>query len=93
MFQGCNAEIGKSCQLCLSSIQDEILPRASMVCIALGLTGVASFIRLFGNERVVYWREASGLPKRHSVAYFFAKDVSVWPQLLCVHAPVSVFDA
>jgi hypothetical protein len=33
----------------------------------MGLTGVASMIRVFGEERVQYWREASGLPQLRCV--------------------------
>lgn len=74
-----------------------------MTCIAMGLTGVASMIRVFGDERIQYWREASGLPQpwcdcmtivyalntlhadllyRHTIAYFFGKDLSMIPQIL-----------
>jgi ABC-2 type transporter len=61
----------------------QILNRGSMTCIAMGLTGVASFIRVFGDERVQYWREASGLPQPwHTIAYFFGKDLSMIPQIL-----------
>ena len=63
MFQGCSGDIASSCQLCLSVIKDQILNRGSMTCIAMGLTGVASMIRVFGEERIQYWREASGLPQ------------------------------
>ena len=34
----------------------------------MGLTGVASMIRVFGEERVQYWREASGLPQLRSAS-------------------------
>ncbi len=81
MFQGCAPDIGSSCQLCLSVIKDQILNRGSMTCIAIGLTGVASMMRVFGEERIPYWREASGLPNYHTVAYFFAKDLSFLPQV------------
>jgi hypothetical protein len=63
VFQGCSSDIASSCQLCLSVIKDQILNRGSMTCIAMGLTGVASMIRVFGEERIQYWREASGLPQ------------------------------
>ena len=54
-----------------------------MTCIAMGLTGVASMIRVFGEERVQYWREASGLSQPwHTIAYFFGKDLSMLPQML-----------
>jgi hypothetical protein len=83
VFRGCSADIGKQCQLCLSVVKDQILNRGSMTCIAMGLTGVASMIRVFGEERVQYWREASGLPQPwHTIAYFFGKDASMVPQFM-----------
>jgi hypothetical protein len=55
-----------------------------MCVIAMGLTGVASFIPVFGTERIVYWREASALPQpRHTVAYFLGKDLAMLPQVPC----------
>lgn len=48
----------------------------------MGLTGVASFLPVFGSERVVYWREASALPQpRHTIAYFVGKDLAMLPQV------------
>ncbi len=41
----------------------QILGRATLSTMAVGLTGVASFLRVFAEERVQYWREASGLPQ------------------------------
>lgn len=62
---------------------DSITQRGSMICIALSLTGVASTIRVFGNERVVYWREAQALPQpKHTLAYFLGKDLSMVPSML-----------
>lgn len=83
VFHGCSGPIKKECQLCLSVIADQILNRASMVCIALGLVGVASMIRIFGAERVMYFREASGLPQpRHTFGYFLGKDLSMIPEMV-----------
>ena len=48
--------------------------------------GVASMVRVFGSERVVYWREASGLSQpSHTFAYFIGKDVSMLPQVLSLY--------
>lgn len=58
---GCNPTIASQAQTCFLASQDQILSRGSMSCIAMGLTAVASSIRVFGNERIVYLREASSL--------------------------------
>ena len=80
---GCNPTMASSAQTCFLASQDQILSRGSMSCIAMGLTAVASSIRVFGNERVVYLREASSLPQPyHSIAYFLAKDLSYLPNAL-----------
>lgn len=77
-FATCPSAVRKPCQLCLSVVTDQILNRGSMTAIAIGLTGVASMIRVFGSERVVYFREASGLPQpRHTAAYFIGKDIGM----------------
>lgn len=56
----------------------------------MGLTGVASFLPVFGPERIVYWREASGLPQpRHTVAYFLGKDLAMLPQVCGISFYVS----
>ena len=59
------------------------LPMSSALpAIAVGLTTIISSTRNFGNERVVYWREAaSGLNR---VAYFLAKNVADIPRLLLI---------
>eukprot|EP00004_Rigifila_ramosa_P017043 TRINITY_DN4105_c0_g1_i1.p1 TRINITY_DN4105_c0_g1~~TRINITY_DN4105_c0_g1_i1.p1 ORF type:complete len:1713 (+),score=349.96 TRINITY_DN4105_c0_g1_i1:412-5139(+) len=62
---------------------DYILSRSSMAVLGIGLCSVASFIRVFGDEQVVYWREASSLTQpRHTLAYFLGKDLSMLPQYL-----------
>ncbi|RYY34218.1 hypothetical protein EON62_03490, partial [archaeon] len=81
-FTGCPDAIAKPCQICLAAVQDSVLNRGVMTIISLSLTGVASFLPVFGAERVVYWREASALPQpRHTLAYFLGKDLSNIPQL------------
>lgn len=81
-LDGCPGDTASLCQACLSASVDQILARASMTCIAVGLTGVSSMVRIFGRERVVYFREASGLPQpRHTLAYFLGKDISMLPQM------------
>ena len=62
---------------------DQILVRASMTLMAIGLAGSASAVRIFGRERVVYFRECAGITQpQGSIAYFFAKDIASWPQIL-----------
>lgn len=49
----------------------------------MGLTGVATFLPVFGSERIVYWREAAALPQPlHTLAYFVGKDIAWLPQVL-----------
>jgi len=82
VFATCPAKVGKECQLCLSVVSDQILSRGSMTCIAMSLCAVASMIRVFGSERVEYWREASGLSQPwHTIGYFIGKDLSMLPHM------------
>ena len=83
VFQGCPDAVAGACQVCLAEMGDSLLNRGVMTIIAISLTGVATFLRVFGPERVVYWREASALPQpRHTIAYFVGKDLAAVPQLL-----------
>ena len=60
-----------------------ILIRGQMTVMAVGLCTCASSIKVFGRERVVYFREAAGLEQpMHSTAYFCGKDLSVIPQII-----------
>jgi hypothetical protein len=68
-FRSCDADVIVKCQLASAAAGDFIDSRASTSCIAMGLCGVASMIRVFGDERVQYWREASGLPQFRSVGH------------------------
>lgn len=82
VFQGCQSSVAKECQLGTSVMTDTITQRGSMIGIAMSLTAVASMIRVFGSERVVYWREAQTLPQpRHTIAYFLGKDISMIPSV------------
>ena len=52
--------------------------------LALGLTVSIASLRVFGNERVVFWRESapgSGM-KLSKLAYFTAKNVVELPRIL-----------
>ena len=40
----------------------QIMSRATLSTMAVALTGVSSFLRVY-SDRVQYWREASGLPQ------------------------------
>lgn len=51
---------------------------------AVGFTTIQSSLKLFGNERVVFWREASAGSSR--TAYFLGKNLSDLPRLLLVPA-------
>ena len=51
---------------------------------AVGFTTIQSSLRLFGNERVVFWREASSGASR--MAYFVGKNLADIPRLLLVPA-------
>jgi ABC-type multidrug transport system ATPase subunit len=51
---------------------------------AVGFTTIQSSLRLFGNERVVFWREAASGASR--VAYFLGKNLADLPRLLLVPA-------
>ena len=55
-------------------IDDPIISEASLTCMAIGMTGVTAALRVFGNEQIVYWREASA--GMSTAAYFFAKNIS-----------------
>jgi ABC-type multidrug transport system ATPase subunit len=90
-FTGCPAQVATGCQLAVSIVNDQILGRGIMSLIAIGLTGSASFLRVFGNDRHVYWREASGLPQpSHTLAFFLSNDLARIPTLLLAPALYSI---
>jgi hypothetical protein len=46
-----------------------------MACIGVSLVACASMIRVFGAERLVFWRESAALPQpKHTLAYFIGKS-------------------
>eukprot|EP01052_Picozoa_sp_SAG31_P028502 SAG31_NODE_2757_length_5139_cov_2.828968_2_plen_238_part_00 len=55
-----------------------------MSSLAIGLTTIVSSTRCFGDERVVFWREAAAGLNRH--AYFFGKNIGELPRLFFVPA-------
>uniref|UniRef100_A0A7S2W930 ABC transporter domain-containing protein n=1 Tax=Rhizochromulina marina TaxID=1034831 RepID=A0A7S2W930_9STRA len=62
----------------------DIPPFVFVMALALGLTISISSLRVFGKERVVYWREAapgSGM-NLNKLAYFMAKNIVELPRLL-----------
>jgi hypothetical protein len=82
-FIGCPTPIITTLQDMTVTFTDQILVRASMTLMAIGLAGSASAVRIFGRERVVYFRECAGIAQpQGSIAYFFAKDIASWPQIL-----------
>lgn len=58
-------------ELCKLPIDDPIGTIASLSCLSLSLTAVASSLRVFGSERVVFWRESSA--GTNTLAYFLGK--------------------
>eukprot|EP00003_Mantamonas_plastica_P030396 TRINITY_DN752_c2_g1_i1.p1 TRINITY_DN752_c2_g1~~TRINITY_DN752_c2_g1_i1.p1 ORF type:complete len:202 (+),score=48.80 TRINITY_DN752_c2_g1_i1:2-607(+) len=48
----------------------------------MGLTAVASSLRVFGNERVVFWRENSS--GANALAYFLGKNIAQFPRIALV---------
>lgn len=55
-------------------VDDPIISMASLTCMAVGMTGVTAALRVFGNEQLVYWREASA--GMSTTAYFLAKNIT-----------------
>jgi ABC-type multidrug transport system ATPase subunit len=54
-------------------IDDPIISEASLTCMAIGMTGITAALRVFGNEQIVYWREASA--GMSTTSYFVAKNI------------------
>ncbi len=68
---------------CELPIDDPVATIASLVCLCLALTGVAGSLRVFGNERVVFWRESSG--GTSTLAYFLAKGEKFRDEALMIY--------
>ncbi|KAL8934548.1 MAG: hypothetical protein Q9211_005166, partial [Gyalolechia sp. 1 TL-2023] len=69
-----------------SSIDYNAVPlMALLVGIAIGLIASAPGVRIFGEEKLVYWREASSGHSR--LAYYLGKVLSTAPRMLaaCLH--------
>ena len=82
-FVGCPEPVQDMLQKLTVGVSDKILPRASMTLMAMSLAGCASAVRIFGRERIVYFREAAGIDQpRGSIAYFCAKDIASLPQIM-----------
>jgi len=65
---------------CMMPMSDPVTGIAMLSILALSLTAVASSLRVFGSERVNFWREASsGI---NTLSYFLGKDVSQIPNML-----------
>jgi hypothetical protein len=82
-FAGCAPVVASACQLSQSYNGDGLLVRSFLATIAISLVGMATFLQVFSQERVVYWREASTLQQPwHTIAYFIGKDAAMLPQML-----------
>lgn len=46
-----------------------------LTCVSVALTAVAASLRVFGNERIVYWREAA--TGTSTISYFIGKGIEV----------------
>ena len=60
-FFGCPGDLADVLPPVSLALGDQILSRGSMCCIAVGLTSVTAFMKVFSHERTVYFRENAGL--------------------------------
>ena len=59
-------------RLAMFGANNFILIRGQMTCMAVGLCTCASAIKVFGRERIIYFREAASLEQPiHSITYSF----------------------
>ena len=76
-------EFAQGGRLAMFGANNFILIRGQMTCMAVGLCTCASAIKVFGRERIIYFREAASLEQPiHSITYFIGKDLAVVPQML-----------
>ena len=61
---------------CEQPMYDPIINQISLTVLALSLTTSMAALRVFGNERTVYWREASNGDRKWTLAYFVGKNLS-----------------
>ncbi|KAL6078973.1 ABC drug exporter AtrF [Balamuthia mandrillaris] len=59
---------------CLLPQADTISSQSMLTCLAIGLTAVATSLGVFGNERLVFWRESSS--GMSETAYFIGKNLA-----------------
>ena len=66
--------------MCTLPQSNPLMGESAIACLSLSLGAVAASLRLFGAERIVYWREAStGIS---TTAYFVGKCLSHVPALI-----------
>ena len=83
VFSGCAVDIAVNAQSCFQAATDKVAARGLMCIIAIGLTGISTFLPVFGDQQAEYWREASAMPQpRHTIAYFLGKDIAMLPQVV-----------
>jgi len=76
------SEISNQCpkalrSLCEMPLDDPVFTTASMMNLAMALTGVMASLKVFGKEKIVYARESqTGLS---TFCYFWSKDISILP--------------
>ena len=77
--------------LLLSSSIDysSVLQMSLLVGLAIGLTASAPGVKIFGEERLVYWREAAAGHNRF--AYYTGKTLSTFPRMLLANLHFSTF--
>jgi hypothetical protein len=65
---------------CLMPIDDPISTIASLTSMSMSLIAVAGSLRVFGLEKVNFWRENSS--GAYSLSYFLGKDIAHLPNML-----------
>ncbi|TGO15858.1 hypothetical protein BTUL_0035g00640 [Botrytis tulipae] len=79
-------------QLLSSSIDYNSVPQmALLVGLAIGLTASAPGVKVFGEEKLVYWREAAAGHNRF--AYYVGKVLSTMPRMILANFHFTVFFA
>ena len=77
-------------ELLSSSIDYASVPQMSLlVGLAIGLTASSPGVKIFGEEKLVYWREAASGHNR--LAYYIGKVISTFPRMILANIHFSVF--
>ena len=77
-------------ELLSSSIDYSSVPQmALLVGLAIGLTASSPGVKIFGEEKLVYWREAASGHNR--LAYYIGKVLSTFPRMFLANIHFSVF--